>query len=67
MDGSVITTDPERSLRLDSYSHLSTMMGVVEDEWARSMGWLFKNPKSGILNTFIELNHNTWIEKQYAR
>ena len=58
MDGTVITTDPERSLRLDSYNHISTMMGIVEDEWARSMGWLFKDlklPKSGMLNTFVEL------------
>ena len=57
MDGTVITADPERSLRLDSYNHVSTMMGVVEDEWARSMGWLFKDlklPKSGMLDIFVE-------------
>ena len=66
VDGTVIPTDPQRALQLDAYSHVNTMMGVVEDEWARSMGWLFKDlklPKSGnflkhILWSTIDLFQN---------
>ncbi len=41
---------PEVALRRDAYSRVGVVLGVVQDEWARSMGWFFKDldlPKSG--------------------
>lgn len=65
VDGDLLPTDPEKALRFDEYSHITTMMGVVQDEWARSMGWFFKDlkPDSG-RTASCQFSFHTWCKDQ---
>ena len=47
VDGRVLPDFPEVLFASDEYHQVAAMIGVVEDEWARSMGWFYR-----------ELNHD---------
>ena len=43
VDGSVLPGFPSDLFREGRFSKVPVMLGVVEDEWARSMGWFFRD------------------------
>ena len=42
VDGEVLVESPKAALEAGRHHHVPVLIGVVEEEWARSMGWFYR-------------------------
>ncbi len=55
MDGRLLPDMPQQMFRRGEYHDVPVMIGVVQDEWARSMGYLFNDLSENEIGMFLKL------------
>lgn len=56
IDGKIIPDDPKRLFTAHEYNKMPVMIGVLEDEWARSMGWFFRELNESMIGECVALS-----------